>query len=190
MKSLHEIWLELAKQGYETDKGSVHDYLYVYEQILAPYRETAKNIIEIGLFNGHSMRLWSEYFTIADVHGIDCDAQPHGGMADLRPMIATGWLIHIMDATDAGKVAEKFGNIKFDFICEDAGHSTQQQLELYSVFKNYLSPDGIYVIEDIQDIDTDRELFENIDPEKTVTIIDRRHTKGRYDDILVTIKAK
>jgi hypothetical protein len=86
MKKLQQIWFDLREKS---DKGTVHSYLSVYEEILAPYRTTAKNILEIGLFNGASLLMWEQYFAGA-VFGIDCSETPHGGMADLRPLIKEG----------------------------------------------------------------------------------------------------
>ena len=34
-------------------------------------KEKAKNIIEIGIQHGGSIKRWSDYFTNANVHGID-----------------------------------------------------------------------------------------------------------------------
>lgn len=183
--TLQQIWDWLPEK---TDKGNVHSYLPVYEEILSPYR--AGNILEIGLFNGASMKMWERYFT-GSVYGIDSDEQPHGGMADLRPMIAEGTHnIFIMDATDPAKVQEAFGGIKFDVIIEDAAHYLAQQLLIYKTLKPYLADGGLYVIEDIQDIDQERKSFENMDAEKEITVIDRRNVKDRYDDCLVIIAPK
>lgn len=192
MKTLQEIWTDLAEEGYRTDKGDVHSYLPVYEEILKPYRFTNGNILEIGLFKGDSFRMWERYYCLGTRHyGIDCDLKPHGGMADLRPLIEEGrGRVFIMDATDPIKVWQEFEGIKFEVIIEDAGHDISQQLVMYSIFKNLLVKGGIYIIEDIQDIDATRAIFENIDPEKKVEILDRRNEKGRYDDVLVIIRDK
>lgn len=188
MKTLQEIWIDLSLQGYKSDKGSVHSYLPIYEKLLAPYRETATNVLEIGLFKGDSFRLWNEYFP-CNVYGIDCDIKPHGGLGDLTPLMDDwGAFISIMDATDPQEIEKNFKGVKFDVIIEDAGHMITQQLQLYNLWKPYLNPGGIYIIEDIQDIYTNREILENIDSEKTVEIIDRRNVKERYDDCLVVIK--
>lgn len=191
METLVQIWERLSKDGYETDKGSVHSYLPIYETVFAPYREAAKNVLEIGIFKGDSLRLWEEYFINAEVHGVDCDEQPHGGMADLRPMIAEGnHNIHIIDAVKWWDYKGMFNTKWYDIIIEDAGHHVEQQLELYKVFKPALSKGGLYIIEDIQNIDETTGYFETIDQEKTITIIDNRHIKGRYDDVLVIITDK
>lgn len=187
-QSLIEIWHDLNKQGKGSDKNTVHSYLPVYEQILSPYRETAKNVLEIGLFNGHSLLMWEKYFA-GTVYGIDCSDQPHGGLADLRPLIEEGsHHISIFDAENKSEVYGRFCDVKFDVIIEDAGHEVNQQLNLYKVWKPYLSENGIYIIEDVQAIDAHRHLFENIDTEKTVIIIDNRQVSLRYDDVLVIIK--
>ena len=191
MKILQSIWLRLYAMGYETDKGSVHSYIPVYEELLAPYKETATKVLEIGLFKGNSLRMWEQYFTNAEVIGIDCDELPHGGLGDLRPIMAeAGHNIFIMDALDEEQVSKAFRNTLFDVVVEDAGHHLEQQIDLYKMYKPYLRKGAIYIIEDIQDIDATREQFENIDPDKKVTIIDNRKVRPRYDDVLVIIQDK
>lgn len=185
--TLQQIW---DSQPVKSDKGNIHSYLPVYEEILAPYRTKAKNILEIGLFNGASLLMWEQYYS-GKVHGIDCNETPHDGMADLRPLIAEGThSIHILNAEDPAAIKKAFKGIKFDVIIEDAGHHVEQQLKLYEVFKPYMKKKSLYVIEDIQDIDGTRSLFENIDPSKKVTILDRREIKSRYDDVIVLIQDK
>lgn len=182
--TLEEIWLDMP---IRSDKGDVHSYLPVYEELLAPYRHTAENVLEIGLFNGASMRLWERYFTKAKIYGIDCDEQPHGGLADLRPMIAERTHnIAIGDAEDKSDIEKFYKDIKFDVIIEDAGHHVEQQLKIYVTLKPYLNKGGIYIIEDVQDIDKTFNWFVNLDGE----IVDRRHVKNRYDDVLVIIRNK
>ena len=183
-RTLQQIWDELKEQGYESDKGSVHSYIPVYEKLLAPYRETALNVLEIGLFKGDSLRMWEQYFTRAAVLGIDCSVTPHGGMADLRPMIEEGWRIEIFDAENINEVEGRFSRYKFDVIIDDAGHHIEQQLNLYSIWKNYLADGGMYIVEDVQDIDNDWYEFTSLGG----LIYDLRSEKNRYDDVLIVIK--
>lgn len=188
MEKLLEIYNK-HKKGDWPDKGSVHSYIELYDWILEPYRESAKNILEIGLMSGESLRMWDEYFS-GDVYGMDCDIRPHGGLADLTETIGLGYKVCIGDAESEKEVEKYFNGMKFDVIIEDAGHHVPQQLKIYSVFKKYLNEGGIYIIEDIQNIDDDHFIFENMDLSKNVTIYDRRNVKGRYDDCLVVIKDK
>jgi hypothetical protein len=131
--------------------------------------------------------MFHEYFA-GDVYGMDCDIKPIGGMADLTEAIAEGLRICIGDATSPQDVKKYFEGIKFDVIIEDAGHELNQQLSIYHNLKHYLSDGGIYIIEDVQDIDFSRLAFEKIDPKRKVEILDRRNLKSRYDDVLIIIR--
>ncbi len=188
MESLADIYLKLAASGIQTDKGSVHSYLPVYEELLAPYRRAGCKMLEIGLFAGHSMRMWESYFHAGHVYGIDLCDQPLG-MADLRPMIAEGTHnIFLMSALDRAPVDRHFAGIQFDVIIEDSSHDMGEQVGIYQNFRDKLAPGGIYIIEDVQDIDRSRDIFSQLAPDKRVEIVDRRHVKGRYDDVLVVIR--
>jgi spermidine synthase len=190
MKTLAQIYDRFA--GHDcivgSDKGVMHSYLEVYAELFEPYRATAKRVLEIGLMGGHSLRAWEEYFTNAEVHGCDLNDQPHGGLADLRPMIAEGThKIALLNAADAKQVEQHYAGMTFDVIVEDANHYLPDQLAMYANFKPHLATDGIYVIEDIADIDHDRAVFESLDSSKTVRIYDRRAIKRRFDDVLVVV---
>ena len=187
MSSLLDIYVKYMNHASWGDKGTVHSYIEVYEAILAPWRTTAKRVLEIGIHNGSSLRMWEEYFDKSEVHGIDANDQPLA-MADLRPMIAEGTHhISLLDASNQAQVEARFAGMMFDVIIEDASHELHQQMEIYKCFKSHVAPGGIYIIEDVENIDKDRAVFENIDSTKTVQIIDRRGVKGRFDDVLVII---
>ena len=186
MKTLKEI-CEKHKVGGWPDKGDVHSYIDVYEDILAPYRNTAKNVLEIGLMSGESLRMWTEYFD-GTVYGIDVTVKPIDGLADLTSAIADGLNVKIGDASNKDDIKKHFAGIKFDVVIEDANHDIEQQLQIYKVLRPYMSSGSIYIIEDVQDIDATRSLFESMDDKKSVEILDRRGVKNRYDDVLIVIK--
>lgn len=182
-RTLTELWMSMT---IKSDKGDIHSYIPLYEELLRPYRETAKNVLEIGVFNGASILLWEEYFTVAKVYGMDCDLLPHGGLADLRLMIADGTHnIAIGDASNPAHIEKYFKGIKFDVVIEDANHDVDQQLQIYAALKTYMAEGSIYIIEDIQNIDETRAIFNAIGGE----VIDRRHIKNRYDDTLIIIRS-
>lgn len=190
MNTLQEIYLK-HKVGDWPDKNSTHSYIPIYEEILAPYRTTAKNILEIGLMSGESLRMWDEYFS-GDVYGIDCSLKPVDGKADLTQAIADGLKISIGDATSKGDIDKFYKGMKFDVIIEDANHDRQQQIDIYFALKSYINDGGIYIIEDIQDIDPFRRQFATIfnymSHRTNLEIIDRRRVKGRYDDVIAIIR--
>ncbi len=169
----------------KSDKGDVHSYLPVYEELLAPYREYSKNVLEIGLFNGASLLMWEKYFLNANVYGVDCDTKPHDGLADLMPLInEKTHNIFIRNAENKEHLASFLEYVFLDVVIEDANHSIEQQIKIYENIKPYMHEGGIYIIEDIQDIDKDKDVFIKMGGE----IIDLRKNKGRYDDVLVIFK--
>lgn len=189
METLKEICTRNTINGWP-DKDSIHTYIDVYEEILKPYREKAKNVLEIGLFSGQSLRMWEQYFT-GKVYGIDCSELPCGGLQDLRPMIAEGTHnIIIMDGTSKVDIEKNFKGVKFDVIIDDGSHNLEHQLESYKHFKSHIAKGGIYIIEDIQDIEANKDVFLQIDSTKNVEILDRRKIKGRYDDVMIVITDK
>lgn len=183
MRSLSSIYADAVSKKCQSDKGDVHSYIEVYEELLAPYRN-AKKMLEIGVFKGDSIRMWEQYFDQAEVYGVDLCDRPHGGLGDLRPMIAEGThRIILMNACDPEQVERNFSGQKFEVIIEDASHTLADQLRIYENLRDHMSPNGIYIIEDIAFIDTDRAAFENIG----ARIIDRRNIKNRFDDVLAVI---
>jgi hypothetical protein len=57
---------------YGTDKASLHhNYLNFYEGFVAPLRDQPLTLLEIGVFQGASLRMWREYFPYAKVVGVD-----------------------------------------------------------------------------------------------------------------------
>lgn len=186
MKTLAEIYPKYSGPASHGDKGTVHSYIEVYERILAPYRY-AITAIEIGILNGDSLRMWEEFFVQSHVIGVDLNDHPLD-MADLKPMIAEHRHdIRLFDASNAEEVERNVGGMTFDVVIEDATHALEQQLAIYQNFRHRLAPDGIYIIEDVDEIDKVRPVFEKIDPLRKVEIIDRRSVKGRFDDVLVVI---
>lgn len=179
MESLENLYWKY-KKGDWPDKNSVHSYIPFYEEILKPYRHTAKNVLEIGLMSGESLRMWNDYFE-GTVWGMDCDVKPINGLADLTWIINAGYNVVIGDAAKASDIDKYFSTIKFDVIIEDANHEIDQQVAIYQNLKPYLNEGGIYIIEDVQDIDRTKTIFSIMGGK----IIDRRHIKGRYDDVLI-----
>lgn len=192
-KSLLEIYnsrpWDVKFQG-SNDKNVIHSYIPIYAELFAKYRDTECRVLEVGIFAGVSLRMWEEYFHLGKVCGIDVNDCPYG--ADLRPMIAEGTHdIRLLDASNPAEVARLFppGEM-FDVIIEDASHMLEHQLAIYANFKDRLNPGGIYVIEDVADIDAHRALFEGIDLSREVEIIDLRPVKHRFDDVLVVIRCR
>lgn len=193
LRRLADIYPRYAGEDclHGCDKGTIHDYIAVYDDLLAPYQMSARRVLEVGIMGGASLRMWEDYFGVGardvEVWGADLCEQPLG-LADLRPLITEGThRIALMNAEDGPSVERYFAGMMFDVIIEDAGHDLSQQVAIYRNLRHHLSPGGIYVIEDVADLDRDRAVFEALAPDRGVRIVDRRAVKGRFDDVLVVI---
>jgi cyclopropane fatty-acyl-phospholipid synthase-like methyltransferase len=191
MNPLAKIYERYQSPASWGDKGTIHSYIDVYEELMAPFRfKPGVQVLEIGIMNGACIRMWEEYFPQGIIYGVDLCDRPLD-MVDLRPMIAEGThRIVLMDAANAEQVQQNFGGMLFDVIIEDANHTLDQQVAIYRNFQDKLMPNGLYVIEDVAELEKDQAVYENLDPSRSIRILDRRFIKKRFDDVLVVIGGK
>lgn len=162
------------------DKGTAHTYIDVYENILKPYRENG-NLLEIGIYHGHSLKMWGEYFINGKITGVDVEIHPKVLELKSNPKFE---IIH-HDATKQS-VLDFLKNSKFDVIIDDGSHNIEDQITSFKILSPLVNSGGLYIIEDILNIDKDREKFYSLN--ESCSIIDNRRIKGRWDDILVVYK--
>lgn len=123
---------------HNTDKAFFHKYLDFYQKLL-PKRQFSGRLLEIGVMDGASLRMWREYYPKAEIVGVDIDDKSH--------LNIEGVTILQLDATDAAALSE-LGN--FDIIVDDGSHMTaDQQATFEQLYINQLNPKGFYVLEDL-----------------------------------------
>ncbi|MBI3316625.1 MAG: class I SAM-dependent methyltransferase [Candidatus Omnitrophica bacterium] len=134
---------ELAiKHG--TDKSSLHhNYTEPYFQIFQPLRQKKLKLVEIGVYNGSSLRMWEDFFPNAEIYGIDLDPK---AMAHQKGRIK----IALGDQNDENflqRFQKKVG--KIDILIDDGSHRPEHQLKSLNCLFPSLLKNGIYVIEDL-----------------------------------------
>jgi len=136
--------LEQISRNYKSDKGEVyHNYLNIYERYFGKYRDTLENFLEIGLWEGESLRMWRDYFNVGNLVGVDILDLSHIELKDTTILIGDQSV-----RVDLESIADSSYK-QFDIIIDDGGHMMhQQQITLGCMFK-YLKPGGIFVIEDL-----------------------------------------
>ena len=182
MKKLSEIYQKYSKAGDTGggDKGTTHSYIPHYESLLSPYRDNS-SVLEIGLWEGDSIRMWSEYFTNSSIMGVDIYESRTGGL-HLDP----NYNVVIHDATKLSFL-DIIKDSKFDVIIDDGSHYLHEQIQTFHLLKNSINKGGLYIIEDIKDIDYSRRYFED-SLHHNCEIIDLREEKNRKDDVLVVYR--
>jgi len=181
--------LEEIADNNRTDKNTIHSYLPLYEKLLINKKDTAKNVLEIGICYGGSIKLWSDYFTNANVYGLDIM-----DIDNVWDEIKNKQNIKLYTSTDAYDInffTTNFLNkhIKFDFMLDNGLHTLESMISFISLYSQVMTDDGILIIEDIQSWGWIDILIKQV-PEhlhKFITIYDLRPNKNRYDDIVFII---
>lgn len=159
---------------YGSDKNTLHAYGAVYEEFLESRRDDPRPILEIGVCGGGSVRAWSVLFPNTTVHAIDINPAT---MITGEPRIVTH-LCSQADSKSLYALASEHG--PFQLIIDDGSHRLVDMLSALFTLRDFLTPDGLYFIEDIQD-----ELWLEHFGGPRHQIFDTRNVKGRYDDLMV-----
>lgn len=182
--------LEELIDNSKTDKNTTHTYLETYENLFSPLKETAKNILEIGVQHGGSIKLWNDYFTNAKIYGVDINKYPEWSELEKRENV----ILFNKNAYDVNFIKTEFidKNIKFDVIIDDGPHTLESMLFFAMHYSQLLAENGVLIIEDVQSPDWIPFICNNF-PAKykennKISIVDLRPKKFRYDDILIVCK--
>ena len=194
MKSLKEIYKKYARTEEHptgSDKGTTHGYIELYEKLLAPYRNTKRAVLEIGIQYGDSLRMWREYFPNAEIIGIDSllgtGRFPLNGGTDK----IEGVTLLKMDSTFPHQIFAKFQNEMFDVVIDDGSHELKDQLVTVCSFWPKLGPGGLHVVEDITTPEGNPSpgtfrMFDCFNAE--IRRFDLKQKSGRYDDAMLVLK--
>lgn len=181
--------LEELADNSRTDKNTLHSYLPLYQKLLISKKETAKNVLEVGIFNGGSIKLWNDFFTNANIYGIDIM-----NINNIWEGIKNNKKIILHTSTNAYNndffVTHLLNkNIKFDFMLDDGPHTLESMKLFIILYTQVMTDDGILIIEDVQSWDW-IDILKNEVPshlKQFIKIYDLRQNKNRYDDIVFTI---
>lgn len=131
-------------QGKLTDKWEI--YLRKYDELFAPFRGKAIRMLEIGIQNGGSLEVWSEYFPEAQLF-VGCDINPNCvelSYDDSRIRVVIG---------DAGS-AQVHENIiefseQFDIVIDDGSHKSSDIVRAFALYFPHVVNGGIFLAEDL-----------------------------------------
>ena len=172
-----------------TDKNTVHSYLELYQSLLFSKKETAKHVLEVGILNGGSIKLWHDFFVNAIVYGLDVISKE-----EVWSELQNNKRIVLHTSNDAYN--EEFfrnnflnKNIKCDFMLDDGPHTLESMIQFIKLYSQIMTDDGILIIEDVQSWDWIYILKNEVPHhlQQFIKVYDLRPNKNRYDDIVFTI---
>lgn len=118
-------------------------YLPIYDRVLAPYRDTAPTMLEIGVSFGGSLEMWRDYFgPKATIFGIDIDPEC-AKRFDPPNQVRIG---SQADPAFLESVIAEMGAP--DIILDDGSHMAPHQIASFKTLWPHLKVGGLYMIED------------------------------------------
>ena len=176
---LSEIYEKYKNDDHHGDKGTIHTYIDAYDNMLTPYRNNS-TVLEIGIYEGLSLMMWNEYFNNSKIVGIDINDKE-----TFDKLRSDGIDIIINNASNP-EILNDLVDYTFDVVIDDGSHILSEQIATFNILKDKMNQGGIYIIEDIVNIDQSIDMFKSL--HNNIEIIDNREIKNRYDDVLVIYK--
>lgn len=128
---------------WATDKCSYdHNYLEKYEFFLQKFKAAPFNLLELGIYHGDSLRMWQEYFSQAEIFGVDIQESCRQYASDRVNII-------IADLSDEVEMA-KLHDVRPSVIIDDASHLWSHQVKALFSLWHCLPHGGVYIIEDME----------------------------------------
>jgi len=119
-------------------------YFEIYDRHFRRFKGKEVTILEIGVFKGGSLELWRDYFgSKCKIYGIDInpDCKEHES-EQIEILIGSS-----EDLEFLSRVKKKIPEI--DILIDDGGHTMNQQIVAFEELYPILSPDGVYLCEDV-----------------------------------------
>jgi predicted O-methyltransferase YrrM len=154
METLEEIF----KKHYTDKNFYFHNYSRQYESLLHTFREKPIKYLEIGVYNGYSLKAFRETFKNAScILGLDIEngCKNH---EDIENKI----FVEIGNATDSNfiqEITKKYGT--FDVILDDASHTNKDVIEQFELLFPLLNDNGLYIVEDTICYKSKKHIVEN-----------------------------
>lgn len=125
---------------YGTDKSSLrHNYLPLYEQHLEPIRYENLILLELGVLDGASLKMWRDYLPNTRVVGLD----------QHPPIHVDDCVVLQGEQDDPAAIALTAEYGPFDVIIDDASHLSSKTITSFQLLYPHLATNGLYVIEDL-----------------------------------------
>jgi hypothetical protein len=110
----------------------------VYPTYFEPIKDEPIKLLEIGIYEGNSLRMWRDYFTKAQIYGLDVD--PSRKFEEER--------IHTFIGDQSSRDVLKALPGPFDIVIDDGSHKCQDMITSFECLFPMLPAGGLYFIED------------------------------------------
>jgi hypothetical protein len=123
---------------HKTDKAT-HGYLDHYDVALSALKDLPIQMLEIGIQDGFSLKMWEEYFPQGMIYGVDIHNKEKFDTTRIKTFTINQENKHHLSTLPKN----------LDFIIDDGGHTMLQQQVTINTLFNHLKPGGLYILEDL-----------------------------------------
>lgn len=137
--------LSLKELGMKhgTDKATLHGFCDFYDSNLGEMRFEPIKLLEIGVYQHQSLKMWREYFPNAEIHAIDI-VDYSGGYR------VPGVNYHCFNVEDSVAMSDFVNrNYNWDVVVDDGGHTMKQQQFAFKYFWGVIRSSGMFIMEDL-----------------------------------------
>ena len=129
---------------HRADKSSLyHNFAEKYDRLLSGLTSSVTSVLEIGVAQGQSLRMWADYFPNAVIHG-----------ADIEPSFkscesySNRIKFHVVDQGNEAQLKTLGQFAPFDLIVDDGNHWWREQIVSFDALFPMVRKGGIYIVED------------------------------------------
>lgn len=119
------------------------DFFDIYDKYFFSIKDNKINILEIGVLEGDSLRVWKKYFKNANIYGLDVNPE-------CKKHEEEKINIEIGSQNDIGILQKIINKVKnFDIIIDDGSHVNKYTINTFNFLFPFLKSGGLYIIEDL-----------------------------------------
>lgn len=132
-----------------TDKAYYHKFTPVYERFLFDKKDTIKQMVEVGVSTGASIKMWDLYLPTSKILGLDVLINP-----SYKDTFSERVSIEKCDASNEANLISTFAKHSIipgsvDLFIDDGSHVVSDQIKTFALGWKYVKSGGLYIIEDV-----------------------------------------
>ena len=160
--------LEKGKFYRGGDKTSLgQNFTKKYQELFEGVRDQPVHVLELGVLDGRSIAMWSDYFKNGHVVGVDINLSRFNknkkNLEKLGAFTNNNCELQELNIKEEAFMEYIRGlNHQFQIIIDDALHQPKQQFVNFVNLFSSLSPGGIYIVEDLVKPASVFEFFKDI----------------------------